>query len=160
MAGYPVPVPQMWIAPSTKAMSAVNTQLISMNTKHSKTVSKILLFFFWSVISTYTIPSNFAESNKASCSCSSGACACGRESSCRSKDGKSNKAQNNNPLIVSGNCQTARNGVPLIINFEVFPPATLCFIQNMNGLSKTFLKKDSKPATIFLEPPSKPPKFS
>jgi len=131
-----------------------------MNINHSKTIAKILLFFFWSVISTYTIPSNFAANNKASCSCSSGTCACGKESGCRSsKEGKSNKAQNT-PLIVSENCQTTRNGVSLTINFEVFPPSILCFIQSMNGLSKTFLKKDSNPAAIFLEPPFKPPKFS
>jgi len=148
----------MWTAPSTKTMSVVNTRLILMN-KLSKSIAKILLFFFWSVISTYTLPTSFSVNNAASCSCSSGACVCGNESSCRGKEGKSGKSQGA-PLIVSPTCQNARNGVPLIINFEVFPPTLSCFIKNMNGFYKTFLEKDSEPTTIFLEPPSKPPQFS
>ncbi len=129
------------------------------NTKCSKSTAKLVLFFFWSIISTYTIPSNTVTNNRVRCSCAAGACACGEESSCHHNKGKSGKPRKDS-LLVSANCQSPINAISSKINLEAFPPTVIRVIRNIDCLSKTFLKKESKPTTVFLEPPFKPPKLS
>ena len=128
-----------------------------MNAKCSKKIAKVILFFFWCAVSTYTMPSAIAAKHSLECGCNPSACVCSHESPCHEKD---HSKKDSVPMIISASCQSGRNAVEANVNFDIYPPTDFSPLLTVNKSSDVFLKEILAPSITFLDPPFKPPKSS
>lgn len=128
-----------------------------MNAGYSENIAKVVLVFFWCIITTCTIPSKPSYNHNAGCACNPGACGCSHESPCHEKN---HSRKSSDPILVSAGCQSGSQAIEAKSNLEVYPPITFSFVQTTNFLGTFFLKEISEPLPVFLDPPFKPPILS
>ena len=128
-----------------------------MNTKYYKSIAKLILLFFWCVVSTYTMPSAIAAKQGLECGCNPSACACSHESPCHEKD---HSEKDSLPMLISASCQSGRSALEANLNFEIYPPTIFSPLLTSNESSDISPKEISAPPIVFLDPPFKPPKIS
>ena len=106
-----------------------------MNTKHYKNIAKLILVFFWCVVSTHTMPSAIAAEQSLECACNPSACACSHD--CHEND---QSEKGSLPKLISASCQSGRNAVEANLNFEIYPPTTFSAKLISNNSAHVFLK--------------------